>query len=770
MKRRTFLQGTAGGLGAWAGWRGEFAGARPHAAYSVSPPSAELAGDGYAVPEWLQYAQAIYFDGYSPPVYPHMKDFDARRLVEVVGELGGNLLRFQPIGYRAYYPSQAFPLHDELGSRDLIDEVSHECRRAGIKMYSYANYGVALMLEPEFLRAHPRFNDWLLRDPDGKPYGLYGHIGWMNTPRMICMTGDIYRAAIRQVAREYCAHDMDGVYFDSPSEFTYTGICFCDNCRRNFKKSTGVDMERLRNFGSRPGLVPHPESFPPDVDMEALQAWYGWADQQVLEDLLDLRKIIHGSGKFMMCHNGGTWRGYALPLQYRIPDGFMVEASREVHDRLMTGMKGASMARPYGKVAQMYLGSYTVGWYFEPPHEHPWVVHNTNLEDSDDILMQGFANLACGNAPIYATANRVYFKVGSGSTQPARDVFEFMQRVEAVHKDSVPVPYLSIVPTWESQQLWRSKQKSWNWPLMSQALGLAMLDERISVDVQASTEISEEWLRGQKVIALCGASGVSDHNAQQLTDWVADGGGLLATYDTGMYDERGQLRKDGGALKKVLGVEMKGVALGSQPECYYRVKERHPALGDFDSGALVEGDGRLMPASPVGDARILAECWNLGTREVRGPAIVVNQFGKGRAIYVSGSLEANYISDRVKSTSRLLASIVRYLGAGAPQPFRMKASRGVYGVLRRATNCDLALWVLANVGFKDAASGLMRQEYVPVRDVEIAIRIPEGRQAKGMMLLRAGGEASSFRVEDGYALATIPQVHIAEVVYLVLKS
>ncbi len=177
MKRRTFLQSTAGGFGVWAAQRAGVLNASPIAAASNTQPQANLAFDAYKPPEWLHYTQAVYFDGYSPPLYPHMKGFDARRLVEVVTDLGGNLLRFQPIGYRAYYPSKDFPLHDELGSRDLIEEVSRECRRAGVYLYCYANYGMALMLEPEFLKANPRFSEWLMRDPDGKPYGLYSHYG-----------------------------------------------------------------------------------------------------------------------------------------------------------------------------------------------------------------------------------------------------------------------------------------------------------------------------------------------------------------------------------------------------------------------------------------------------------------------------------------------------------------------------------------------------------------------------------------------------------------
>src|SRR5882672_9327465 len=85
--------------------------------------------DDYRAPEWLRYARAIFFEGYAAPVYPEVKNFDARRLVEISKELGGDTLRFQPVGYRATYPSKVFPTFPAMGSRDLIDEVSRECRR-----------------------------------------------------------------------------------------------------------------------------------------------------------------------------------------------------------------------------------------------------------------------------------------------------------------------------------------------------------------------------------------------------------------------------------------------------------------------------------------------------------------------------------------------------------------------------------------------------------------------------------------------------------------
>ena len=275
------------------------------------------------------------------------------------------------------------------------------------------------------------------------------------------------------------------------------------------------------------------------------------------------------------------------------------------------------------------------------------------------------------------------------------------------------------------------------------------------------------WLQGQHVIALCGAPGFRNDTAKLLTDW-AERGGLLATYATGLHDENGQMRQ-GGALREVLGVNIKGEVRDTQPECYYRIKETHPALGEYHSGAVVKGDGRLLPVEGVGAAKVLARCWNLGTKDSRGHAIVVNTHGKGRTVYISGSLEAHYASSRVPSHRRILASAVRYLAGDAPAPFTISAPRGVYGVLRRAPNADLTLWLLANVGFKDADIGRMRQEFMPVSNVKVRVLILQGRSVKSIHLVRSRREAP-FTAADGHAVVMLPAVHVAEIVHLELGT
>ncbi len=108
---------------------------------SAGTQQASYLASDYNAPEWLRYSRGVLFDGYSSPIYPHLDKFSARRLLEAVVEIGADSLRFQPIGYWAYYPSKVFPVHEELQGRDLIDEVAKECRRTGIHHYCYTGMG-----------------------------------------------------------------------------------------------------------------------------------------------------------------------------------------------------------------------------------------------------------------------------------------------------------------------------------------------------------------------------------------------------------------------------------------------------------------------------------------------------------------------------------------------------------------------------------------------------------------------------------------------------
>lgn len=507
MERRAFLKNSVAGVSVFAGLKTVDAASASAIEIAATTKDLIIPADGYEPPSWLRYARAVYFEGYTPPLHPRLDDFDAERLVKVVEELGADTLRFQPMGYWAYYPTKSkYPTHPELGNRDLLAEAVRACRKAGLHIYAYSKYCNPFM-EPDYTDKHPEYLDWVMRGPDGKPSITFDNLGWMMSPK-IDATGDAYRAAIYQIIREYATYDIDGIYLDGPSSFGYTGVCYCQTCRKKFEAYCGMEMDRLQN----------------PSDLKAKIAWYQWFNEMQRVDLLEFRKIMHASGKFMLCHNGATWRPHSLREQYRIPDGFMNgEGQVQVYYRMMVAMMGASMARPTAKLSQMYMGTYCLSAPSLPSHVRPWGLENTSEEDGDETLMDGFTSLAGGSAPLYTTLNRLYYGLGDGSAQPAQEVFAVMKRIEPLVKDSGPIPYVTLVPSWEALQLWRTGRQGWN-EEMSAGFALAMLDEHLSLDVCPSLEITENWLQGQRVIALCGASGLTDDTARLLTDWVKRGG------------------------------------------------------------------------------------------------------------------------------------------------------------------------------------------------------------------------------------------------------
>jgi hypothetical protein len=70
MERRTFLQRTVGGLELFTGRPGISPDVNPGVAWANEGKQTDLPPDDYRVLDWLQYARMVYFDGYSPPVYP----------------------------------------------------------------------------------------------------------------------------------------------------------------------------------------------------------------------------------------------------------------------------------------------------------------------------------------------------------------------------------------------------------------------------------------------------------------------------------------------------------------------------------------------------------------------------------------------------------------------------------------------------------------------------------------------------------------------------
>ena len=88
----------------------------------------------------------------------------------------------------------------------------------------------------------------------------------------------------------------------------------------------------------------------------------------------------------------------------------------------------------------------------------------------------------------------------------------------------------------------------------------------------------EEELAGFKVLVLANVALMSDAQAEAVRRFVRDGGGLIATHETSLFDEKGRRRADF-ALADVLGVHYQNtLPAASRPMMIARQAIRWPPV------------------------------------------------------------------------------------------------------------------------------------------------------------------------------------------------
>jgi hypothetical protein len=162
---------------------------------------------------------------------------------------------------------------------------------------------------------------------------------------------------------------------------------------------------------------------------------------------------------------------------------------------------------------------------------------------------------------------------------------------------------------------------------------------------------------------------------------------------------------------------------------------------------------------------VLAETIDRGRRENLGPAIVRRNEGKGSVLYLGSSLEAVYEETRMKRLRTLFAELLGpWLAPG--RSYEIDYQPGVMPHLMASRDVIL-LHLLANTGNKNKHLRI-REEFLPVVNVKVKIRIPQGRTVRQVSLLRAGDVFSPPPARSGWVEVTVPRVLIHEAVKVAL--
>jgi hypothetical protein len=739
--------------------------------------------------DWLRWGCMFTTD--TEEIRPaEAEHLDMRKLVRSIAEASGTLHRLSALTYMGYvyYDGKYPPKAPGLGNHDWFAEAREEGDRYGIKLIGYFNFD-------GYRPDHPCYGKYDVVDENGRPESIYekGRAACLNWPGW----RDRILGIIDEVTRKY---NLDGVYTDWDSGYH---TCYCEQCRKLYQREYGAPIPGARALArwrvpSTYSGFDEGEDLIADPAVRQYAEWKSMLTAQWLKQVSETAR--HGRPDFPTLHHLHPNRKSLSSY-----DGLLSEGGERNRPDVL--WRSGSMANA-GRV------------YSVPTFINLFI--NTGISSEEyklktaQVLASGcYPNVitlpipdprqVAGAAEIFRLVdqNREYFDFST--TDPVRflalprppllevllrdelvaeanpigcdgrlgKVLEPDEKVELVGLDGKPLELVSAERKWPALAVERFASCTSG---MYGALALSRLPV-----CSVHREYFLEQFQGYRVLCLANQAAMSDAEAGRVREFVAAGGGLIATYETSLYDEHGAKRKDF-ALADVLGVHYAASdrylgAVGDF-QFHFTPKIAHPVNEGMPVGFPVQYCELVVPVSLAG-AETLAYLempsennysddgsGHVGTlrdslqpgKDI-GPGITAHEFGKGRVVYFAGRPDSVYLHWAIAEMRLWLQNAVRWVSRGeVPIEIQPEAQISV-GFFSQPGRHIVHL-----VNMCQARTPVERPN-PPVRDLHITVRLPESLRIGRVQALVAGKTLDFHQSEKGIQLA-LPELLDYEVIGL----
>ena len=639
-------------------------------------------------------------------------------------------------GIVAYYPTDV-PLHhrsDWLGNSDPFGYLLKGCRKMGMS-------GVA-RTDPHAVRqnvydAHP---DWIAVTGKGEK-----RRHWANKDLWVtCALGPYNFEFMTLVHSEIMTrYEPDGIF---SNRWAGHGICYCEHCSVNFKNYSGFELPK-----SSDRFDPVWQKYNEWNTSRLRELWILW------DNIIRKRK---SSSRF-------------------IPNGFPDKVmTGELSDIVFTDHQARSGVIPpwsNGKVAKELrasIGMKPLGGIFSVGFEEQY-----RWKDS----VQSEAEIRVWVAEGVANGMRPWFTKFSGVLYDRRwlntveKIYQVLYRNEKYLRNISPVARVGMV---FSEQYPNYGNKPWQQRNADHGSGMyhALLENRIPFEMVNSRLLDKEHLKSFRLLVLPNISTLSDKQCDQLKEFVEEGGSIAATFETSLYDEKGNPRKDFG-LSDLLGVSFDHEIEGPMQNSYLRLKKDpstnsfHPVLKELEDAYRIINTiyrAKVVPNTEFPEPVTLIPTYpDLPMEDVypRNPEtnireLYLRETGKGRIAYFPGDIDRSFWQIMSADHGKLIRNTI--LWALNEEPVVSVKGPGVVDVTvwRQENSMTVHLVNLTNPMMM---KGPFR-ELIPV-DAEVSIKIPENSEVKGVKLL-ARDQNPKFVTREGRIILSVPQIYDYEIVAL----
>jgi len=586
------------------------------------------------VPEWLQTNLRV---GHLPP--------DPKMAVEFV-KAGYNVVtinvleKWDIVGPSAnLYPEKRVKDAEQY-MRDHVER----CHAAGAKAVFYMGPVQVPNGNPIFAKAHP---DWLRINADGQPDAKPNHANIRSG------YADWLKAQLAYVTREF---KVDGYWFDG-----YAPV--------HLHTYDAATRDAFRQFSGGKEI---PAKFDPVHDPISRQ-YLAWHNDYFVRFADSLRDVIRKEKPDTV-----IYANHSANRTWYYPDNYMGEYPLDYSSAVDISSVELYWDIPGDPLYQQFVYAFMQGITREQGST-VWIqpsAHGVSgISSPVEIQLRGLECTPWGVTPefVESTGREEYYKLHQANIK-ARE--EWMKKSQAVS-------YIGIVASEQTRTLYAQAALP---AYFAHTLGAfrSFLEKHEPVRILTECDLEDANLQNIRVLVLPNVACMSPRAAEVIRRFVKAGGGLIATFETSLYDENYRKRPDF-ALADLFSAKYLSADIVTQrsENLHLTLDIDHPITNDplihAKQNTAWRKPGDPPEKGPLALIASAAQVERAGTGTTiatyqpaehktkdRRPAIIVSEYGKGRVVYFPASIDKAMFFYPDTYMRQMLANAARWAANDEP--------------------------------------------------------------------------------------------------------
>ena len=665
---------------------------------------------------------------------PDAADYDAKAVVAYMEKTGSNTLVVNGGGVVDFFqnPLPASNVNSMMGNRDILQEITEACHAAGIRVIARVDFrGV----EEKIFRQYP---EWFSVDQQQNPKQLT-----YTRPELYssCYTG-YYR---NEHAQEYIKYiisnyNIDGIWHNS---IGVQGLCYCTRCQQSFQKFSG-------------------ESIPSgDAGVDKLDKFMLWKSAMADQHMEKMKQTVKSFGADKVY----TAEVFSMfDAVNRVNDGIDLYMARDHFDFLVSVAFLTENAENIHYADLNYANTIVKFLKSMAPQKEAIILYGGN-GTSHRYIMDPPVDLKVWLWQALAAGGRFWNCSFTGSYPAATydrrtafhqtEAYQFVKVNEKLLSQHTSVANIGVYYSRATRLTFRNKSEEGDrFEAFIRGVETALIENHIPHDFIADDQVSRERLARYKVIVLANVRSLSDAEIALIEEFVGNGGNIVATYETSLFNSDGVKRQDFG-LAQVFGCSFTGEKINTRKDFYQVIADPTHYIVNPDSQQteLLINAGhtlickaaptakKICTYNPVVHNQPPEKAWtNAWAKEY--PTVLENTYKQGKSIYFANQPDLITFEFAHPDVRNLLARSVRYL-AGNFIGLETNAPESVHtGLTRSLENPKEYIF-----SFVNTTSGPVRplRNLLPVYDLSVQLNL-EGKLNR-YKVLRSQGDVKVTTVK-----------------------